>query len=134
MNVNFTTKNIPNAFISARLRNHKTFIINKYFIRGHKFDGETNNRLQTWKLEGKNRNGKWIELDKHENEPIQKLQVTMFSISCNTRLKEVRLTQTGINTHDTNHLVINALKTTIYVSKYQKWPKYTHINKVAFSF
>ena len=32
------------------------------------------------------------------------------------------------------HLVINALKTTIYVSKYQKWPKYTHINKVAFSF
>ena len=107
-NAYFQTKNELNSYISAKLKNNKSFFIKEYYIRGHSVSGEPNHRIQTWKLEGRKvSDGEWIELDKHENEPIHQSEVKKYSISCKYPLNEVKLTQTGPNTSENNYLVIS---------------------------
>ena len=104
----FLTKNIPNSFVAASLKDGKTFIVKSYMIRGNR-GSDNNSQIRSWKFEGqKASNGEWIVLDSHQNDPIKKLEVKTFNVSCEEELKSVRITQTGTNTHNDNHLHINA--------------------------
>ena len=104
----FHTNNVPNSFITASLKDGKTFIVKSYMIRGNK-NGDTGWQLQKWKLEGqKASDGQWVTLDSHQNDPPKSLQTRTFDVSCDEKLKAVKLTQTGENTCGYNHLVINA--------------------------
>ena len=104
----YVSQNIQNAFIEVSLKNKKLFIIKKYMIRGHKYDGAQFDRLQDWKLEGKQYNDdKWILLDEHSQEPIQKLETKVFEVNCDTPLVSVRLTQTDLNTRGENYIILN---------------------------
>ena len=105
----YESKDEPNACIEVSFKNNKSFIINKYLIRGHKYTGTTNHRMRDWKLEGKQvKNGNWIELDKHFNEPIQQLQTKVFDISCQTPLNSVRLTHIGRASDNSYYMILNA--------------------------
>ena len=76
--------------------------------------------LQTWQLEGqKASNGEWIVLDSHSNEPFCVLETRTFNISCEERLKSVKLTQTGTETSGYHYLCINAFDIfgTVYPKK-----------------
>ena len=105
--VNFcTSSDDQGPWIEGKIKNHKSFTITKYVIRGNK---TFNEQLQTWKLEGRRViNGDWIELDSHQNEPIDLLELRDFPINCNDKLDAVRLTQMGYNTDNENALRIDA--------------------------
>ena len=61
-----------------------------------------------WKLEGqKASNEEWNLLDSHSNDPTKQLQVRTFDVSCEEKLKAVKLTQTGKTTLDNDLLIIN---------------------------
>ena len=102
---NFWTNNVPNSFITASLKDGKSFIVKSYMIKS----ANTSHRLQHWKLEGqKASDGQWVTLDSHQNDPTRQLQTRTFDVSCDEKLKAVKLTQTGKDTYGYNHLVINA--------------------------
>ena len=104
----FYTYNEPNQFITASLKDGKSFIVKSYMIRGN-WGSDTNNQLQNWKLEGqKASDGQWVTLDSHQNDPTRSLQTRTFDVSCDEKLKAVKLTQTGEDTYGNNHLFINA--------------------------
>ena len=104
----FYTQNSPNSFIKASLKDDKTFVVKSYMIRGNK-NNDSNCQIRTWKFEGqKASNGEWIVLDSHNNDPIKKLEVKTFNVSCEEKLKSIKITQTGTNTSNDNYLVINA--------------------------
>ena len=103
----FRTNNEPNSFITASLKDGKSFIVKSYMIRGNKYDNY--HQLQNWKLEGqKASDGQWVTLDSHQNDPTRTLQTRTFDVSCDEKLKAVKLTQTGKNISGYNHLRINA--------------------------
>ena len=107
--VDFYTNNEPNSWIEGNLKNKKPFSITKYVIRGRKYEYSNSYHLQTWKLEGRRvRDGKWIELDSHENEPFNKLVTRAFPIHNIEKFDTVRLTQTSENNGKTHCLLINA--------------------------
>ena len=115
----FQTTNLPNSYIEGQLKNGDIFLIEEYAIRGNKHSPQGNHHLKSWKLEGRREcDNKWIELDAHQNEPFDTLKIKHFKVHCDEELNAIRLTQTGINTHDTNHLVINAFD--IFGKVYQK--------------
>ena len=67
-------------------------------IRGHRYGGDTNNRLQSWILEGKRKvDGKWIELDRRQNNVIGQLKICIFDTKSNEEITEIKLTQIGKN-------------------------------------
>ena len=104
----FYTQGVPNSFITASLKDGKSFIVKSYMIRGNK-NSDAGWQLQKWKLEGqKASDGQWVTLDSHQNDPTRQLQTRTFDVSCDEKLKAVKLTQTGPNTYGNNHLVINA--------------------------
>ena len=106
----FYTNNYPNSFITASLKDGKSFIVKSYMIRGN-YRSNTGEQLQNWKLEGqKASDGQWVTLDSHQNDPTRKLQTRTFDVSCDEKLKAVKLTQTGKDTSTSgcNHLQINA--------------------------
>ena len=112
----FYTKNEPNSWIEGNLKNHKPFTITHYVIRGMNFN-KYNSQLRTWKVEGRRiTDGKWIELDKHENEPFNCLAIRAFPIYSHEKFDTVRLTQTGTSTSGHNNLFISAFD--IYGNKY----------------
>ena len=77
-------------------------------IRGNK-NSDDYEQLQNWKLEGqKASDGQWVTLDSHQNDPTRKLQTRTFDVSCDEKLKAVKLTQTGKNTYGDNYLQFNA--------------------------
>ena len=109
VNSDFFTGNSSNSWIQASLKDDKPFILNKYMIRGNKYEGSNNHHLRSWKLEGKKAsNNEWIVLDTHDNEPFDKLVTKVFTVSCSEKLNAVKLTQTNTDTTNYNHLRINA--------------------------
>ena len=103
----FFTENSPNSFIKASLKDERTFILKSYMIKGNKL-GDNKGQLKNWKLEGERASdGKWILLDSHDEDPIKKLQVRTFNVSCKVDLKSVKLTQTEKNTSNNDQLIIN---------------------------
>ena len=105
---NFHTNDVANSFISASLKDGKTFILKSYMIRGNKF-GDNSCQPKNWKFEGqKASDGQWILLDSHNEDPIKKLQIRKFNVSCKEKLKSVRFTQTGLSTGNDNVIQINA--------------------------
>ena len=77
-------------------------------IRGNKCN-DNDCQLQSWKLEGqKASDGQWVTLDSHQNDPTRHLQTRTFDVSCDEKLKAVKLTQTGEDTGGENYLCINA--------------------------
>ena len=105
----FYTKNTPNQYIIASLKDGKTFIVKSYMIRGNIGD-DTNTQITNWKLEGQRASdGQWILLDSHNNKSIKHLHVKTFNVSCKEKLKSIKLTQTGKTTNNENYLHINAL-------------------------
>ena len=107
-NSNFFTNNESNSFITASLKDGKSFIVKSYMIRGNRHS-DNSCQLQTWRFDGQRASdGQWITLDTHENDPTRQLQTRTFDVSCDEKLKAVKLTQTGVNTYRGNHLCINA--------------------------
>ena len=105
-NLHFHTHSEQNSWIEGNLKNKKPFTITKYVIRGNKCSGC---HLQSWKLEGRRiSDGNWIEIDSHQNEPFTKLVVKTFPIQSQEKFDTVRLTQTGKDTNNYDHLCINA--------------------------
>ena len=77
-------------------------------IRGNR-NGDNGWQLQHWKLEGqKASDGQWVTLDSHQNDPTRSRQTRTFDVSCDEKLKAVKLTQTGKDTCGINYLHINA--------------------------
>ena len=77
-------------------------------IKGNN-NNDTSNQLKNWKLEGqKESDGQWIVLDSHNNDPLKRLQIRPFDVSCEERLKSIKITQTGTNTSNGNSLDINS--------------------------
>jgi hypothetical protein len=108
-NTDFYTSSRANSFITASLKDGKTFILKSYMIRGRKNAEGNRYQLRNWKLEGqKATNGDWIILDHHSNEPFDILLVKTFNVSCPEELKAVRLTQDGPDTNGSYYLLINA--------------------------
>ena len=104
----FLTENEPNSFITASLKDGKSFIVKSYMIRGNKYDDD-GCQLQSWKLEGqKASDGQWVTLDSHQNDPTRQLQTRTFDVSCDEKLKAVKLTATGKDTNGCDYLRINA--------------------------
>ena len=96
------------SYITASLKNCKTFIVKSYMIRGSRYE-DIDCQIKSWKFEGqKASNGEWIVLDSHDNDPTKKLQIRTFGVSCDEELRSIRLTQTGTNTLNTDLLCINA--------------------------
>ena len=96
-NDTFGTINVQNSFIKASLKDMKPFVINKYTIKAGDYDRYL---PKSWKLEGqKASNSEWVLLDTHSEEPFSRLQVKKFDISFKEKLKAVKLTQEGKNTH-----------------------------------
>ena len=105
----FRSSIMENYYIEASLKDHRSFKITKYMIRGRKYKiSEGNNHLKNWKLEGlRKSDNKWIELDHQEDKPLECLQYRVFPVSCDDELVSVKLTQTideyhqmGINAFD----------------------------------
>ena len=110
-NTHFYTNSFENSFIKASLKDEKTFILKSYMIRGNKdeCDNVCCDQLKNWKLEGqKASDGEWILLDRHSNEPFDQLVVKTFNVSCEEKLKTVRLTQEGKDTSNSYFLRISA--------------------------
>jgi hypothetical protein len=109
-NKDFYTDDEENSFIKASLKDGKTFILKSYMIRGR--DSVRSSgicHLQNWKLEGqKASNEEWILLDRHSNKPFDKFEVKTFNISCEEKLKAVKLTQEGKSTNYNYNFRINA--------------------------
>ena len=104
----FYTKDSPNSFIKASLKDGKTFILKSYMIRGSK-QNDAYYQIKNWKLEGERASdGELILLDSHNEDPTKKLQVRTFDVSCEEQLKSVKLTQTGKNTSNYDCIHINA--------------------------
>ena len=118
-NTRFWTNNEPNSFITASLKDGKTFIVKSYMIRGNK-GTNTGSQLQNWKLEGqKASDGQWVTLDSHQNDPTRKLQTRTFDVSCDEKLKAVKLTQTGPNTHTEGHNILRINAFDVFGSLYE---------------
>ena len=106
-NVDFCTNNTQNSYIEASLKGNKSFIINKYMIRGNKCPSA--DPLQSWKLEGKKKSdNEYVILSEHNNEPFDQLETRVFDVSCNEPLTSVRLTQTSENDCGDHYFRINA--------------------------
>ena len=62
----FYTKDEKDSSITATIKDNKSFIINKYMIRGNWND--SGNQLKSWKVKGQlSPTKEWIELDSHTN-------------------------------------------------------------------
>ena len=74
----FHSNSVPNSFITASLKNGRSFILNNYMIRGHPLGDNNYHQIKSWKLEGqKEADGQWILLDSHNDDPTRKLQVLL---------------------------------------------------------
>ena len=90
-------------------------------IRGRKYD-ECCGQLQSWKLEVQNKTDKqWVVIDRHENDPFQKLEIRTFPVNYNYPIKAIKLTQTGNNTNNEDYLNIDSLDIFGYISKEQEY-------------
>ena len=104
----FATTDSANSWIEGNLKDKKPFKILKYEIKGN-YNGYPGHHLQTWTLEGKRvQDGKWIELDNHQNELFRKLTLKTFEPKYIDKIDTFRLTQTGPNDYNCNVLIINA--------------------------
>ena len=104
----FCTKNEANSSITATIKDNKSFIVNKYMIRGNWCD---NNwcQLRSWTVKGQLSSTKeWIELDSHSNEnPFNKYEVRTFDIKETEPLCGVQIIQTGPNSYNDNYFGIS---------------------------
>ena len=109
-NNDFYTKDEPNSWIQASLKDKKAFIISKYMIRARKSNITSGiNHLQTWKLEGlRSLDNKWIIIDTQENQRLCKFNIKIYPVSCKEKLTAVKITQTGPSSDGDNNLGINA--------------------------
>ena len=115
-NSDFNTDSKPNSWISATIKN-KSMIINKYAIRGRKYERK-DHQLQSWKIEVQRQSDKqWIEVDKHENECFDKLQVRTFPINYTEPIIAIKLTQIGKDSWGYDYLCINAFEIFGYLLK-----------------
>jgi hypothetical protein len=65
---NVHTNNASQSWVLIDLRNYRLFAPTHYCLR-HGYSG-TNQRLQHWKLQASHNNSDWVDLKKHENEPM----------------------------------------------------------------
>jgi hypothetical protein len=91
----------------------KTFQIKPtyYSIRTH--DGEKGDRhLKQWIIEGKNDEEKWIQLDERRDDSKLngKAYVATFQITNPTRVRIIRLQQTGLNHRNDHMLAFNSFE------------------------
>ena len=106
-NSRFFTKDEQNSWIKASLKDNKSFTIKKYSIRGNN-ESNIEDKLQSWKIEGKlAKTDNWIELDKHENECFDTLQLRSFTIHNSQIFDSVKITQIGVNSQNRHYLEIN---------------------------
>ena len=104
----FCTRNEKDSYIEASLKDNSLFIIKDYLIRGNNYSGD---QLQTWVLEGKqNESDSWEVIDSHNNEPIEKYQRKVFSVSKAIPIQKVRLRQTNLNKSNYYYLYINGFE------------------------
>ena len=103
----FYSDDIPNSWIQASLKNKKSFILNKYMIRGHRNPFKGYYHTQTWKLEGQDLDGSWIELDSQMNQDISESKIKIYPIDFNHPIIAVRFTQTDKNNYNYNKIFIN---------------------------
>ena len=103
----YRSDNIPNSWIKATLRNKKSFILNKYMIRGRDYPNGHFDHLKTWLLEGQKLDGTWIELDSQKNQEIWNLKIKIYPIKVQEPLISVRLTQTDKSTDGDDNFGIN---------------------------
>ena len=106
----FWTKDEPNSSITI-----ETTVLScpsAYAIRAPAFIGEPGEpvvfkQIRSWKLEGLNENGDWIEIDT-ESEPIKAGTVFYKVISVNDWFSQFKLTQTGKNGSNDNVFVVGS--------------------------
>ena len=105
-NYSFATQDILKSSITATIKDNKSFIVNKYMIRGN---DSNHDQIKSWKIEGLLAStNKWITLDTHQNEtPLNKYEVKTFDIESTEPLRGIKLTQTGPNSSNCNHLYIS---------------------------
>ena len=141
-NVVFYTESVPNSWVMLKIIDRKRrtdgyvrrIIPLSYIVRGNQFRNE-DCQLKSWDFEGQLNDGTWVLLDSRCNEPFRRREMKVFSIGedqskqakavqvyeGNTPpMKAFRLTQTGLNSMRTNHLVILAFDVlgTVVVEKY----------------
>lgn len=84
------TEFMENAYVNISLKDGKSFTIQSYTIRGRIHDDCCN--LMNWRFEGQNAlNNEWILLD--TNDKIKIKETRRFNVSCNEKLRSIRLTQ-----------------------------------------
>ena len=107
-NARFWTNNYENSFIEGSLKDGKSFIITDYTIRSNNHTSSNSYHLKNWIVEGKKAsNDEWIQIDVRNNESFNNLQNRTFSVTCQERLKAVKLTMKGYNSAGNYHLMIN---------------------------
>ena len=129
-NVVFYTESVPNSWIMLKIIDRKRrtggyvrrIIPHSYIVRGNQFRNE-DCQLKSWDFEGQLNDGTWVLLDSRSNEPFRRREMKVFHIgeesSKQTKaiqvyegnmppMKAFRLTQTGLNSMRTHHLVILA--------------------------
>ena len=98
----FITSDSPNQWIL--LESPEVFKANGYILRGIKGGFR---QLKSWKVEGIKEDDS-IELLDSQSKPLNHNDITVFKFQKPVKIKGIKITQTGTNSFNDNHLCISA--------------------------
>ncbi|OHS94306.1 hypothetical protein TRFO_39464 [Tritrichomonas foetus] len=111
--INYLSKDAKSSFICFEFKDHFVSLTH-YSIRSS-CDLEYPDYLKSWVLEGSKKKTKWIELDRHENDPIlcEHLKVATFEIYQPTqamKFRYLRLKITGPTSQNRHHIELTNIE------------------------
>jgi hypothetical protein len=107
----FATKNEANSWICYDFKDMRIKVTH-YSIRSRR--DQNSQHLRFWTLEGSNDGSTWVKLDDRQNDTSLNSEgaISTFSISegFQGEFQQIRLRQTGKNSNNSDHLIVNAIE------------------------
>jgi hypothetical protein len=105
----FYTQNTPNSWICYDFKDMRVALTH-YSVRSRRDNNYQH--LRSWILEGSLDSESWVEIDHHTNDSSLDNQeaIATFPISSSSDYQYIRLRQTGVNSSNHHHLILNAIE------------------------